>query len=207
MGAKRYSETAPNVPLPVIVYTYLIPNASAKDAPALQVADAILSGGESSRLYKSLVYTQQIASEVNASADLRGDAGLFEIEATAASGKTMSGVEKSLRTELSKFVASPVTAQELTKAKNQVITGALHARETNDGTAQALGNATVLLGNPEAINTEIQQLQAVTAKDVQRVARQYLTDRNLVVIYYSATPPAKKTTVPATPTAKKGGAK
>ena len=97
-----------------------------------------------------------------------------------------------------------MTAQELTKAKNQVITGALHSRETNDGTAQALGSAAVLLGNPEAINTEIQQLQAVTAKDVQRVARQYLTDRNLVVIYYSATPPAKKTAVPA---AKKGGVK
>ena len=204
MGAKRYSETAPNVPLPVVVYTYLIPNASDKDAPALQIADAILSGGESSRLYKSLVYTQQIAAEVNASADLRGDAGLFEIDATTASGKSMAGVEKSLRAELSKFLASPVTAQELTKAKNQVITGALHSRETNDGTAEALGNAAVLLGNPEASNTEILQLQAVTAKDVQRVARQYLTDRNLVVIYYSATPPAKKTAAPA---AKKGSAK
>ncbi len=197
---KRYSETAPNVPLPVVVFTYLTPNASSKDAPALQIADAILSGGESSRLYKSLVYTQQIAADINSNADLRGDAGLFEIDATTASGKTMAGVEKALRTEISGFLAKPVTAQELTKAKNQVITGALRARETNDGTALALGNAAVVLGDPEAVNTEIQQLQAVTAQDVQRVARQYLTNKNLVVIRYSATPAAK-------PAAKKGAAK
>lgn len=197
---KRYSETAPNVPLPVVVFTYLTPNASSKDAPALQIADAILSGGESSRLYKSLVYTQQIAADISSNADLRGDAGLFEIEATTASGKTMEGVEKALRTEISSFLAKAVTAQELTKAKNQVITGALRARETNDGTAAALGNAAVLLGDPEAVNTEIQQLQAVTSQDVQRVARQYLTNKNLVVIRYSASPAVK-------PAAKKGGAK
>jgi zinc protease len=203
---KRYDETAPNVPLPVVVFTYLAPNASSKDAPALQIADAILSGGESSRLYKSLVYTQQIAAEINSAADLRGDAGLFEIDATMASGKTMAQVEKALRTEINKFVTGPVTAQELTKAKNQVITGALHSRETNDGTAAALGNAATLLGNPEAVNTEIEQLQAVTAQDIRRVARQYLTDKNLVVIRYSATPPAKPKK-PTTPSVKKGGVK
>jgi predicted Zn-dependent peptidase len=49
-----------------------------------------------------------------------------------------------------------------------------------------------VLGDPEAVNTEIQQLQAVTAQDVQRVARQYLTNKNLVVIRYSAAPPAGK---------------
>ncbi|MBC8104368.1 MAG: insulinase family protein [Cytophagales bacterium] len=185
---KRFNETAPNVPLPVVVFTYLTPSESSRDAPALQIADAILSGGESSRLYKSLVYTQQIAVDVRSDADLRADAGLFEVDATVASGKTVAAVERSLRDQIAAFAAKPVTAQELTKAKNQVITGALRTRETNDGTAAALGNAAVLLGDPEAVNTSLQKLQAVTAQDVQRVARQYLTPRNLVVIRYSATP-------------------
>jgi zinc protease len=72
----------------------------------------------------------------------------------------------------------------LEKAKNQLVTGQLRERETNNGKAQALGEAAVLLGDPNRINTDIERLQSVTAADVQRVMRQYFTDTNRVVIYY-----------------------
>jgi len=70
------------------------------------------------------------------------------------------------------------------KAKNQFITSILRERETNEGRAQALGEAAVLLGDPKLTNTDLDRLQAVSAADVQRVMKKYFTDANRVVLYY-----------------------
>ena len=181
---RDYNEVAPGVPLPMIVMNYLTPNAASADAPVLQVIDVLLSGGDSSRLYQSLVYAQQVASSIGTSADLRAIAGLFEIEVVAAGGKSIAQAEQATRAQIAAFSAAPVSATELEKAKNQLITGALHTRETNAGKAEALGRAATDLGDPELVNTEIDRLQAVTAADVQRVAQTYFTDKNLVVVRY-----------------------
>ena len=77
-----------------------------------------------------------------------------------------------------------MTAAELEKAKNQIVTSQLRQRETSLGKSQALGRAAVLLGDPNRVNTELNRLQAVTAADVQRVAKKYLTDDNRYVFYY-----------------------
>ena len=69
-------------------------------------------------------------------------------------------------------------------AKNQLVTGQLRERETNNGKASALAEAAVLLGDPNRVNTELENLSKVTAADVQRVMKKYLTDANRLVIYY-----------------------
>ncbi|MGA9996826.1 MAG: pitrilysin family protein, partial [Pyrinomonadaceae bacterium] len=92
----RYVEYNTNVPLPAVVFTYLVPPASSTDSYALRIADTILSGGTSSRLYQSLVYQQQIAAEANSGADLREDAGLFTFRVTLASDKKPEDAERSL---------------------------------------------------------------------------------------------------------------
>ena len=189
---RRYNETAPNVPLPAVVMTYLTPGIASADADAIQVLDAILSDGESSRLYRSLVYTQQIAAEAYSYADLRTDNGLLIVGVVAAGGKDLGAAEKAALAEIEKVRAQPVSAAELAKAKNRLITGALRERETADGKASALGAAAVLLGDPNRVNTDIARLQAVTAADVRRVARQYLTQKNRVVIRYAAAPAKKE---------------
>jgi zinc protease len=79
----------------------------------------------------------------------------------------------------------------LEKAKNQIITDQLQQRETSNGKALALGEAAVLLGDPNRVNTDLARLQAVTAADVQRVMKKYLTDANRLVLYYL--PEASKT--------------
>ena len=60
----------------------------------------------------------------------------------------------------------------------------MQEREQNDGKAIAIERAVAYLGNPNAVNTDIQKLQAVTVADVQRVMKKYFTDSNRVVIYY-----------------------
>ncbi|HEX7957076.1 MAG TPA: insulinase family protein, partial [Pyrinomonadaceae bacterium] len=183
---KRFNETGPNVPLPAVAITYLAPPVSSPDADALRVAESILSNGESSRLYQSLVYTQQVAAEAFGSANLRQDTGLFVLGAILASGKQPAEAERALLAELKRMQTEPVSKAELEKAVNQLVAGALRERETNSGKAFAIGNAVIMLGDARRVNTDVERLQAVTAADVQRVLRKYFTDTNRVVITYQA---------------------
>src|SRR2546421_5504157 len=120
-GEKRFIEYAPIVPLKGVGFTYLVPSEKSDDAAALTIADIVLSQGRSSRLYQSLVYQQQLAASVNANADLREDAGLFDLIAFVANDKKPEDVEASLRAEIKKLQETPVTAAELEKAKNQIV--------------------------------------------------------------------------------------
>jgi zinc protease len=185
-GEKRFTETGPNVPLSAVVINYLVPPASSADAAPLHVAAMLLSRGDSSRLYQSLVYKQQIASSAYASADMRADTGLFQFVSIAAGGKSIDAVESATLAEADLLQTTAVSAQELEKARNQLMADALRRRETASGEAAALGEAAVTLGDPERVNTDIDRLQSVTAADVQRVAKEYFTPENRVVVRYEA---------------------
>ncbi|HEV2862962.1 MAG TPA: pitrilysin family protein [Pyrinomonadaceae bacterium] len=194
---KRFNETGPNVPLPGVALTYLTPSVVSADADALRVAESILSSGESSRLYQSLVYRQQLAVEAFAQADLREDSGLFVLGAIVASGKKPDEAEKSLLAELKRLQDEPVSKAELEKAVNQLVTNQLRERETNNGKAFSLARAAVLLGDAKRVNTDIERLQAVTAADVQRVLKKYFSDTNRVVITYQSEAPKPPDAKPA----------
>ena len=181
----RQVTAAPNVPFPAVAITYLGPESKSPDVPALRIAEKILSGGESSRLYQSLVYKQQIAQEASFSYDTRVDKGLLYFSAIASEGNKPEALEASLLAELKNIQTSSVTANEIAKAKNQLITEAIRRREDNDGKAIAIERAVAYMGDPKAVNSEVEQLQAVTAADVQRVMKKYFADTNRVVIYYS----------------------
>ena len=170
--------------LPAVGLTYLTTRFADADSDVLRVADAILSAGESSRLYNALVYNQQLAAEINSSSETREDAGLFVLLAILSEGKKPADAEKSLLAEIKKLQDAPVPAAELDKAKNQLITEQLRQRETSNGKALALGEAAVLFGDPARVNTDLARLQAVTAADIQRVMKKYFTDTNRFVLYY-----------------------
>jgi zinc protease len=183
---RRVNEYGPNVPLPAVAITYLAPPVASEDAAALRVAEQIMGSGESSRLYQSLVYTQQVAQEAFATADLREDLGLFVLGAILAGEKQPVEAERALLAELKRMQDAPVSRAELEKAVNQLVTNQLRERETNDGKAFALARSAVLLGDPNRVNTDLAQLQAVTAADVQRVMKKYFNDTNRVVITYQS---------------------
>jgi zinc protease len=181
---RRIMHYGANVPLPAIALTYLTPSEKSPDAEPLQVAATILAHGESSRLYKSLIYEQQVAQSADATPDLREDASVFYFNIVLASGKKPEDVERALLAEIKKVQDAPVSAAELDKAKNQLVTNELRQRETSNGKALALGSSAVLLGDPNRVNTDLTKLQAVTAADVQRVMKKYFTANNRLVIYY-----------------------
>jgi zinc protease len=181
---RRYVEYAPNVPLPAVALTFLIPPAAEEDVYALQVAETILSAGESSRLYRALVYEQQIAQSATADADLREHTGLFNFTAIMATGKRAQEGEASMLREIARMQNQPVSQTELTRALNQLVTSQIRERETNSGRGFAIGWAAVVLGDVTRVNRDLERLQRVTAADVQRVMRQYFTPTNRVVIHY-----------------------
>ncbi|ATQ41008.1 M16 family metallopeptidase [Caulobacter mirabilis] len=183
-GSKTVTAYAPNVPLPALAITWQAPEAASKDTAALSVLDAILSGGKSSRLYNSLVYEQQIAAQAFSNNDGNAQPGLFMVGAIMADGKTVEEGQKALLTQVARLRDAPPTAAELAEAKTEMVAGAVRERETIDGRAMALGQAYVLEGDVAKANTVVADLEAVTAADVQRVARTYLGEDRMVVIRY-----------------------
>jgi zinc protease len=181
---QRYVKTAPNVPFPAVAITYLAPPSKSEDVPALRLAEIILSRGESSRLYQSLVYKQQVAQEAGFDADIRVDKGLLVFYAIASEGKQADELEKALLTEIKKIQEKGVSAKELRKAKNQIISSFLQEIETNNGKAFAIEKAVVFYDDPNAVNQEIQKIEAVTLADIKRVMNKYFTETNRVVIHY-----------------------
>ncbi|MBI2820844.1 MAG: insulinase family protein, partial [Acidobacteria bacterium] len=184
----RMTEYAPNVPLPALVATYLVPPAASSDAYVLRIADTILSGGASSRLYRALVYEQQVATLAVCNADLREDISLFTFRVVVAGGKKIEEAERALLAEVGRLQAEPAGAAELEKAKNQLITSQLRKLETPAGKANLIGYSGVVLGDPDLANRDIERLQQVTAADVRRVMQKYFTEANRVVIHYLARP-------------------
>ncbi len=182
--AKEIVEYSPKAPLPALAVTYLAPSIRSDDAPALQLAAEILAGGDSSRLYQSLVYRQQIVQRVSWDASLHEDLGLLSARLILASGKSPAEVEKSLAAEIDKVLKDGVTEAELAKAKNRFLTGKLLERETNNGKAGALGEAAVLYGDPNRVNTDFSKLQAVTTAQIKEVLNRYISGKKKVVIQF-----------------------
>jgi len=186
---------SPKAPLPAIAVTYLAPSARAEDVPALVLGAEILAGGESSRLYQSLVYRQQIAQQASFSAELHEELGLLTSRLILASGKSIAQAEEALSEEISKVLREGVTQPELEKAKNRFLTGQLLQRETNNGKASDLGEAAVIYGDASRVNTDLAKLQAVTATEVQEALNRYISGKKKVVIEYL--PEAMKPAGPA----------
>jgi zinc protease len=188
---KRITEHGPNVPLPAVGMTWLIPPASHPDGAPLTVAATILAQGDSSRLYESLVYRKKIAQDTQADADLREDSGLFIATITMASGHTAEEGEKALLGVIGTLYDQPVGAAELEKAKNQIIATILRDRETNNGKAADIGNAVVVYHDAGEVNRGVERLQAVTAADIERVMRKYVRDGKPLIVCYLSDPPEK----------------
>ncbi|MFA6231172.1 MAG: pitrilysin family protein [Rhodanobacter sp.] len=181
----RYTVTSETAPLPAVAMTWLIPSAvDSADRIPLEVAAALLAQGDSSRFYQSLVYRHQAAQQVGADADARVGPGLFTAYAILASGHQPREAEKLLNEEIIWLATQPIPAAELDKVKTQLLTSELKRRQTAQGIAFALGQAALIDGGVDHVNTDLAALQQVTEKDVHRVMQKYVTGAKKVTIDY-----------------------
>jgi zinc protease len=184
-GARTVQETSPKPPLPALAVTCLAPAVTDPEAPALEILQQVLSGGESSRLYHSLVYERELAQSAEFAADLRSDLGLLTFEMVLASGVEVPAARAALFDEIRRITEGPVSAEELRTAKNQLLAGKLAELETATGKAMALGEAAAMRGDPGLVNTDLALLEAVTADQVLAAARRWL-QQPLVLEYLPA---------------------
>jgi zinc protease len=181
---KRETTYSPRAPLPAVALTYLGPSIRSNDSSALSLVAEILAGGDSSRLYRTMVYDQQVVQSVSCDADLREDLGLFVFRLILASGKTIAEAERSLSNEIEQVLKNGVTEAELEKAKSRFLTGKLQERETVNGKASALGQAVVVYGDAKRVNTDLAKLQAVTTAEIKEVMNRYINGKKKVTVEY-----------------------
>ncbi|MGN6375908.1 MAG: M16 family metallopeptidase [Sphingomonas sp.] len=174
----------PNTPLPAVMISYPMPADNSPDMPAIEVLNAILSAGQHSRLYDSLIYRDQIAQSADTYLDAKKGPGALGVYAIMASGKSAEQGETALRQQVALLRDQPVTPEELSEAKNTLVTAALQRRETAEGKAFTLAQSVVVDGDPHAADRDLAAIQRVTAADVQRVARKYLTENQSAALRY-----------------------
>ncbi|MGA2598166.1 MAG: pitrilysin family protein [Bryobacteraceae bacterium] len=173
---KKYA----NIPLPAVLEMYHLPPLGNPDGYALDIASDVLSNGQSSRLYKRLVYDEQAAVQAAGQAFFLEGPSLFFGIAIANQGKNIKEVGSSMDFVFEQMRKAPISDEELTKAKNQTTAGFIVGRQSMQEKADLLGKVSVLEKNPELVNTELEKYQAVTAAEVQRVCAKYLVSTNEV---------------------------
>ena len=186
---RQISYVSKNAPLPATLIAYHIPPSKAADTAVLDVIEALLGRGPSSRLRAAIV-DGGLGSQAVANADSRQQAGLFDVYAIANAGHTTSDLQGALEMQVARLRDEPVPADELDKAKTQTIATLVRRLQTHDNVAQALVRAAVVQGDPGAVNRLAAEYGAVTAADVQRVARKYLTVANSTVVAYQTAAPS-----------------
>lgn len=183
-AATHYVVHEANTPLPAVMISYPVPADRDPDGAALTVLNAVLSQGESSRLYETLVYRDQLAQSAESVLDTKQGPGNLAVYAILASGKGAADGEAALKREVARLRDAPIASAELAEAKNEILTRTLQSRETAEGKAATLAAAVVIDGDPRAADRQLAAIARVTAADVQRVAARYLRDERSATIQY-----------------------
>jgi zinc protease len=169
-------------PLPAVVVAHHITFDGNPDSYPLHIASKILSDGQSSRIYRKLVYEKGIALAAFGGGNIIEDPNLFFAVAIVQPGHTTEEASAALIAELDKLRDAPVSAAELQQAKNQFARDYILGRETNQSKAEQLGHAVVIHNDIKTADDEFEIFQNLTVADVQRVAKTYFTPENRTVI-------------------------
>ena len=162
-----------------VMLAYRTPDMMHPDTYALTVLDQILSGGKSSRLYQALV-EKQLAVSAWSSGGARKDPSLFYLGATARQGVTADQLEKALLEQVELAKSAPPSAEELQAAKNQLKAYFIFQNDSVSDQGEQLGYYNTL-ADWRYLNTLLPRIQAVTAEQVQEVARKYLVTDSLTI--------------------------
>jgi predicted Zn-dependent peptidase len=177
---------------------YRMPDTTDPDGRALSVVTSILGGGDSSRLYQTLVKEKEVASQVFCGLDSRAGPSKFEIIAMVRPGKTAEEVISLISEEVAKLNTDPVTEKELQRSRSGIRRSMASSRESVLNTAITLADDAALYNDPNRINTQNEKRLAVTAADIQKAAKTHLRTANRVVVV-SLPAPGPSTPQPPAP--------
>jgi len=163
-----------------------LPPAEHEDIFALDLLSFIVGGGESSALVQKLQAEQELVNWITASAYTPADSGLFILAAALEQEKIRPALEQSL-TQLFQYKHTFVTQAELDRARTNLASDFVYRRETVQGQARQLGYFLTVFSDPDYEQRYLTGLAAVTPRDIQRVARQYLSPTSLSAVILGKT--------------------
>ena len=167
------------VPQARIYKVWNIPEYGSAEADYLDLVSDCLSNGKSSRLYKRLVYEDQIATDAGAFTDLREIGGQFYVRASARPGQSVAQVEKEVDEELARFIKNGPTPEEMKRIKTQYEADLVRGVERIGGfggKSDRLAQSQVFRGSPDAYKISLKRVQEATAEDLRAAAQKWLSD-------------------------------
>jgi zinc protease len=167
--------------LPLMMIGYHVPESVNPDFYPLNLFQAVLLSGQSSRLYQRLVDKERLAISVDGGFDLSFDPTLFEVELQPRAGVELQALERAVYQELERLKAEPLSAEELQKAKNITLAEFYRQMESINGRANTLGSYEVFLGDYHKLFTAAEEYNKVTKEDIRRVAQKYFGENNRTV--------------------------
>jgi zinc protease len=179
MTGEKRATLQDRVPQARIYKVWNIPGYNTQDFTLLQLASEVLAGGKNSRLYKRLVYTDQIATSVSADIGPFEIGSQFQVIATVKPGGDVASVERALDEEINRFLKSGPTKEELSRIKTSAYASHVRSVERIDGSsgkAAILGESQLYGGSPDFYRTSLHWLRDATVGAVQSAARTWLSD-------------------------------
>lgn len=173
-----------NVQFPGIFSAYRIPPENSKEFFAFELLSEILSSGDSSRMYKELVYEKQMVSEIGCWADCKEFAGALNTYAILLPEIKVNKAQKEITGIIEKVCQDGVSNEELQKAKNKIETKNFFRRQYILTKADMLAHYETFYLNPELINTNINNYSAITKDDILNFSSKYLKSENSVTLIY-----------------------
>lgn len=173
-----------NVQLPRIYMAYHLPPFGHADTYVTDIISDLLSSGKRGRLYKALVYEQQIAQDAHALLLPMQNASLLIFIATPQPGVKPEKLEAALQKEIDLLSHEMVADMDLERLRNQVEARKLRELQSVSTRADYLNTFSVYFDNPDLINTEIEHYLQIEAADILCVAKAYLQTANRSVVTY-----------------------
>lgn len=170
-----------SVQLPRLYSVWTSSPANSADEAALDIMTNILSSGRGSRLQSNLVYGKQLSQDVGAFNFAQEVSGLLIVQSTARPGKTLDEIEKEIGAELERIKNEPPTAEEMARALNTIEAQTVFGMQNVLGKADQMNNYATYVGKPDYFQADLDRYRKVTAADVQRVAKTYITGDRFVM--------------------------
>ena len=179
---RRLTRSYPNSPLPAVIEAFRIPARFSVDQYPLVLASEILSQGRNARLRRSLVESDRMALQVFGAGNFTEDPNLLFVGAILTHGNSAADGEKAVNQIIGKMRTAPVEPAELERAWNQTVARLAESRQTDQGLGDQIGEAAVVGHDPALVNEELGRYLRVTAADIERVSREYLTAQHSTVL-------------------------
>ena len=173
------------VELPRLYMAWHSPALFANDDAELDLVADVLTGGKTSRLYRTLVYEERMATEVSASQSSREIGGFFQVVATAAPGRTLAELERAITREIAQLGQDGPTPAEMERCLAQAEAHFVYRLQTVGGfggKSDQLNAYNVFLGDPDYFDRDLDRYRAVTSSRLQRAARDWLCGAGRVLL-------------------------